>query len=201
MKRVITYIDGFNLYFGMTQSWQDIKWLDINLLSTKLLRSGQTLEQVNYFTSRVNNNHSKEVRQKVYLEALAEQGVQIIYGQYRGNKETCYKCGNSWPNSKEKMTDVNIATHLLRDAFTDSYDIALLVSGDSDLVPPVETVLKTFPNKRIVVVFPPNRKSKHLEKVASASFILGRKILKNSQLPNVIVKADGYKLQKPPQWR
>ena len=35
------------------------------------------------------------------------------------------------------MTDVNIATAMLTDAYRDRFDTALLVSADSDLVPPV----------------------------------------------------------------
>ena len=35
------------------------------------------------------------------------------------------------------MTDVNIATQMMIDAFQDKYNMAMLISGDSDLVPPI----------------------------------------------------------------
>lgn len=42
--------------------------------------------------------------------------------------------------SKEKGVDVLLATDLIKDAFRNKYDIALLVSGDSDFVPAVDLV-------------------------------------------------------------
>jgi uncharacterized LabA/DUF88 family protein len=53
------------------------------------------------------------------------------------------------------MTDVNIAVHLLEDAYDNVFDTALLVSADSDLAAPVEAVRRRFGTKRIVVVAPP----------------------------------------------
>lgn len=38
------------------------------------------------------------------------------------------------------MTDVNIAIQLLGDAFDDKFDVALVISGDSDLTTPVRRV-------------------------------------------------------------
>lgn len=36
------------------------------------------------------------------------------------------------------MTDVNIATAIIVDAYKDAYDMAMLISGDSDLTPPIK---------------------------------------------------------------
>lgn len=201
MEKVITYIDGFNLYFGMTKRWKDIKWLNVHALAKNLLKEGQELVSVKYFTSRVANNPGKQRRQGIYLEALMEEGVQIVYGQYQPNTEECRRCGHIWSSPKEKKTDVNIATQLLIDAYKDSYDTALLISGDSDLVPPVIAVKQHFSSKKIVVVFPPNRDNVSMKMAANASFILGRKKLKDSQLPLRIRKPDGYILEKPTEWR
>jgi len=39
MPRVITYIDGFNLYFGLkSQGWERFLWLDVQALSRNLLK-------------------------------------------------------------------------------------------------------------------------------------------------------------------
>ena len=72
------------------------------------------------------------------------------------------------------MTDVNIATELLTDAFQDRFDTAMLISGDSDLTSPIRTVRQVFPEKRVVVAFPPERQSVELAKAASTSFHIGR---------------------------
>jgi len=59
-ERVIVYIDGFNLYFGMMNAgFSDCRWLNLNQLAKKLLREDQKLVKVKYFTSRINNSPEK----------------------------------------------------------------------------------------------------------------------------------------------
>mgnify|MGYP006892872337 CR=1 FL=1 len=41
-ERVIAYIDGFNLYFGMKQGgWNDSLWLNVQKLASSLLKPSQ----------------------------------------------------------------------------------------------------------------------------------------------------------------
>ena len=42
--------------------------------------------------------------------------------------------------------------------------------------------------------------SDRLRRVSSASFTVGRKVLKDSQLPDDMVKRDGFVLRRPDQW-
>ena len=42
--------------------------------------------------------------------------------------------------TEEKGSDVNLATHLLMDGFRDDYELAVVVSNDSDLLLPVQVV-------------------------------------------------------------
>jgi uncharacterized LabA/DUF88 family protein len=86
----------------------------------------------------------------------------------------------------EKMTDVNIATELMSDAFQDQFDTALLVSADSDLVGPVQAVQQLFSRKRIVVAFPPGRYSNALKRAANAYTHIGRNVLSKSVFPILI---------------
>ena len=60
------------------------------------------------------------------------------------------------------MTDVNVAIELLGDAQDDVFDAAIIVSADSDLTSPARAVRQRYPEKRVVVAFPPNRVSKQL---------------------------------------
>jgi uncharacterized LabA/DUF88 family protein len=99
------------------------------------------------------------------------------------NNLECFRCGHLWFDAKEKMTDVNIATHLLVDAYQDKYDMAMLLSGDSDLVPPIKAVHENFPTKRVFVAFPPKRLNNTAALVAKGSLIIGRKKLIESQFP------------------
>lgn len=205
MQRVIAYVDGFNLYFGLrSKNWQRYYWLNIQALMRNLLKPDQRLVQTKYFTSRVSStpgDPAKCKRQNTYLEALAAlPDFRIFYGHYLEKSMTCQRCGACWRAHEEKMTDVNIAVELVVDAFTDRFDTALLVSGDSDLTAPVETVRRLFPQKTVIVAFPPERTSKRLEKAATATFIIGRKKLADSQFPDQVGKADGFVLQRPQKW-
>lgn len=46
------------------------------------------------------------------------------------------------------MTDANIATSMIVDGFKDEYDMAILISGDCDLTPPIKSIHNLFRNKR-----------------------------------------------------
>lgn len=201
-ERVIAYIDGFNLYFGMTDKGsKDTLWLDIQSLSKSLLKPHQELVYVKYFTSRVRNNPNKQARQKTYIEAIETlSDCRIYYGHYQSNTEECYKCHHKYQSSNEKMTDVNIAVEMITDAYTDKYDTAMLISGDSDLIPPIKAIHNYFPTKRVFVAFPPNRFTISVSKEAKGSLMIGHAKLKGSQFPNSITKPDGHVLVKPTTW-
>ena len=200
-ERIIVYVDGFNLYFGMLEAGlNNCKWLDIHELVFNLLKPNQELIQVKYFTSRVSNNPDKQIRQTKYIEALESKGVAIFYGHYQSGSIECNRCGNIWATYNEKMTDVNIATQMINDAYQDNYDMAMLISGDSDLVPPIKSIHNNFSDKRVFVAFPPKRHNSSVSLVAKGSLVIGRKKLVDSQLPNEVPKRDGYILRKPTEW-
>jgi len=205
MSRVITYIDGFNLYFGLkSKGWRRFYWLDLHRLSQNLLRPAQQLAAVKYFTSRVSDSPrdpGKDRRQAAYLEAVATLPLTTCsFGHYLDKRVECRSCHAVWKTHEEKMTDVNIAVEMLTDAYCDRFDVALLISGDSDLSGPVERIRQLFPAKRVIVVFPPDRTSERLRSVAHAAFSLGRGVISQSVLPNPVVKPDGFAIAKPSMW-
>lgn len=200
-ERIIVYIDGFNLYFGMTNREKTgIKWLNINKLVGHLLKDTQELVSIKYYTSSVNNNPEKQRRQIAYLEALVSTNVEIFYGQYQENIQTCKMCHRNWTSFKEKMTDVNIATAMLSDAFQDKYDAALLISADSDLVPPIREIHNQFKDKRVIVGFPPNRHSNSLSIESKGNFTIGMRNIKKSQFSDSVLSIEGVVLEKPMEW-
>jgi uncharacterized LabA/DUF88 family protein len=203
MERVVAYIDGFNLYFGLKSShWRRYYWLNLQSLSQSLLQAGQTLECTKYFTARIIDPPDKQRRQNIFLEALnTVEGIRIFYGKYQLNPRQCRKCGFEEKVPSEKMTDVQIAVELLADAFQDTFDTALVISADSDLTPPIRMVRQLFPKKKIVIAFPPNRSSKELAKAAHSHLVIGRATLARSVFPSEVWKSDGYVLQCPPSWK
>lgn len=203
MERVIVYIDGFNLYFGICdKGWRRYLWLDLPALAKRLLGPGQELVAAKYFTARVRADPGKIRRQSTYLQALeARGGLTIHYGRYQEKTKECHNCHATWTEYEEKMTDVRMASELLRDAYSDLYDTALIVSADADLRPPMEIIGLDYPSKRIVVAFPPGRDSYHLREIANEHFRIGRGRLSKSQLPPTVKKADGYVLNRPVEWQ
>ena len=133
---------------------------------------------VKYFTSRVSQrpgNWGKWKRQNTYLEALIAIGdVTFYYGHYIDKSVRCRRCGATWHDAEEKKTDVTIAVELLCDAQDDRFDTAIVVSGDSDLSPPVTAVIARHPQKRVIVAFPPGRHSSELSTVSTNAFTIGK---------------------------
>ena len=215
IQRVIAYVDGFNLYFGLRDSnFKRFYWLNIQLLAQNLLKERQQLLLTKYFTARITapaewdksflsaKLKEKRRRQATFIEALETlQDFRLYYGHYLDNSVECWACGRRWLDPKEKMTDVNIATEMLIDSFENRFDMALLISADSDLVPPIRAIRRIYPSKRFVCAFPPARSSEHLKNAANAFLNIGRGTLAKSQFPDRVRKPDGYVLHKPDSWR
>lgn len=201
-ERVIVYIDGYNLYNGMKDSgFERYKWLDIQSLATNVLNSGQELVMVKYFTTLVTSNVNRRQRQKQYIGALESKDlVKIIFGKFQNEKKSCGVCGVQYIDNCEKMTDVGIATQMMIDYFEDNFDMAMVISGDTDLLPPIRYINNNGKNKRAFVAFPPNRVNDEVRGAAKGSMVIGRKILADSQFPKSIVNQNGETFNCPLEW-
>jgi len=138
MDRVVAYIDGFNLYYGLkADRGRRYLWLDLQALVESLIWPDQELQQVWYFTARVLDDPEGSRRQAGYLDALAAHCDQVIRveGRFQEKNRSCPTCSARWAGYEEKETDVNIAIALVEDAVRDVYDTARLISGDTDLRP------------------------------------------------------------------
>ena len=200
--KVIAYIDGFNLYHGLRdKGWRCYYWLDLNHLCQCLLKKGQHLLMVKYFTARIKAPQDKRKRQSTYLEALNTiGGTKLYYGKYQLTPIKCASCGHEFSSPEEKMTDVQLAVEMVSDACQNKCDIALLISGDIDLVPSIEVIRSRCPNKRVVVVFPPMRSCDELRRIAHGFLHITESILRKSLLPMEIYKSNNYPLKCPIEW-
>jgi len=203
MERVIAYIDGFNLYYGLKSSgWRRYYWLNLQRLVQNLLKPNQRLVSTKYFTSRISDPLDKQKRQAIYIEALETlTDFKIFYGKYQLNPRVCRNCNFQDFVPNEKMTDVNIAVELLTDVFQNQFDMALVISADSDLVAPVSAAQRLFTGKRVVLAFPPNRSSIHLRSIASGCMTISRRQIAKSQFPPEVRKPDGFVLKRPESWQ
>ena len=122
-------------------------------------------------------------------------------GHFQKNWVECFKCGYVWDKAEEKKSDVQLATRMIVDAAQDRFDAAIVVTGDSDLVPPIAAIATEWPSKAVFLRFPPKRSSRELRKLGNASRFINETDLKKSQLPFEVAGSNGYPLQKPTEWR
>lgn len=208
-KRTAIYVDGFNLYYGCLKN-TGYKWLDLKALFSNLLDSSHEIQKIKYYTAHISSrdgNNESQLRQKYYLQAITQYTpeLEIYYGHYLTH-EINAKVVKPPPNfikvykTEEKGSDVNLALHVLNDAWQDEYDCAVIVSNDSDLAESLRLV-KNQNNKMIGLIFPnTNSKRKPSRELAQyADFIKHIRVhaLENSQLPTQI---PGTNVHKPSGW-
>ncbi len=100
--------------------------------------------------------------------------------------------------TEEKGSDVNLALHLLSDGYKDAYDVAVIVSNDSDLLLPVQFVKKEL-GKSIGILNPQKHPSKVL--ITNADFVKNIRmgVLSRCQFPKTMIDVDG-RFKKPASW-
>ncbi len=205
--RTIVYVDGFNLYYGALKG-TPYRWLDILALAKKILSARNRIIGVKYFTARVlprSDNPGQPLRQEIYLRALRSLGAKCIFGRYLSH-EVMMRAADPTAGppfvrvikTEEKGSDVNIAAHMLLDAFRNEYDCAVLVSGDSDLKTPVEMVRHDF-SKTVGVINPQKMDCKVLRCAASFYKRIRPSDLAVSLLPESITDSAGT-FHKPNTW-
>lgn len=202
-QRIIVYIDGYNLYYGLRDGFGNkYKWLDLQALAVNIMRPNMELVSVKYFTAITKSTTRSKQRQEIYLKALrvSNEKLEIYLGRFLSKTKTCRSCNGTYQLFEEKKTDVNIACHILNDAYQDKFDCCYVISGDSDLVPPLELIKQYHPNKSSLIAHPPKRKSTELCNTANGWFALNKQKFIQSQLPVEIAIPQGRVLRKPPEW-
>ena len=89
---------------------------------------------------------------------------------------------------------------MLLETFKDTFDKALLFSGDSDMIAGVRGVKSIAPHKHIKLIIPHGRSSIDLENNCDSSARVKKSHLIRNQFPNPIVTPSGAILQKPETW-
>jgi len=177
----------------------------------KFLLPNNQIVRIKYFTALVKprpNDPDQPNRQQIYLRALRTiPRLEIIYGHFL---EHVIKMplANSAPGepkytrvikTEEKGSDVNIASHLVNDGHKKRYEVAILLSNDSDLVEPVKIVRNELMYPVGVLNPIPDKPSHDLRKHASFVKPIRKGVLSASQFPPVLTDATGT-FYKPSSW-
>ncbi len=164
MKRVTFYLDGFNFYYGIRtakqidRKWYKSYWINLVQFFSLFLGEDQTIEKVIYFTASPLNKE-KSRHQSAFLNAnklINGDKFEVVRGKYISKEIKCPNCKYTIIRPEEKKTDVNISIRMMADCIKDTTDVIVLVSGDSDLLPPIEFIQHNFPGKKIKAFFPPS---------------------------------------------
>lgn len=213
--KTIVYVDAFNLYYGALKG-TSFRWLNLDAFFRQLFPKNE-ITKIKYFTAMVNplpGNPDQRLRQQLYIRALQTlPHVSVVKGHYLSHEKTMPLAhphgGHKFAQvifTEEKGSDVNLASHLLFDAFTQAFECAIVVSGDSDLATPIEMVKKAL--ARPVGVLLPQllsnqktpRRSAKLQSVAT--FFRGgvrAGVLGSFQFPDSLTDSVGT-FTKPKNW-
>lgn len=203
-QRVIAYVDGFNFYFGLkSRKWRKYYWLDYVRFFESQIRSYQELVEVNYFSARPLDNEKADRQDLLFTANRLNPKFKLHLGKYLKKDKQCPYCSKMIHSFEEKETDVRIATKMITDVVQDRCDVTLLLSADSDLLPPIEFIREYNPLHKIIVFFPPNRHSANLQAICNSSKDLGgaNKIFDNAILPDEITLPNNYVVRRPDKWR
>ncbi len=129
------YIDGFNLYY-LALRGTPLKWLDLHLLCQVLVPTHQ-VNRIRYFTTLVHartRNPQRSIRQRIYLRGLETiPDLTVHYGHFLDRRifrplvtpiPGYSRTVEIW-DSKEKGTDVNLASYLLMYGVDGDYEQAV----------------------------------------------------------------------------
>jgi len=214
--RTRVYIDGFNFYYSAYDraGLARYKWLNVAEMCRAALPHND-IDLVRYFTAKVGAtaaDPAQPQRQQAYLQALQTLEPSITFDEHFGHFVTNEKylrlvkppsVGSKRARvyvNEEKGSDVNLASYLLLDAFQDTYDVAVVISNDSDLLVPVRMVKRDL--RRVVGVLRVDKDPRPCVFAGVADFIrpLREAHFVNNQFPDPVLGSHGREIRKPPEW-
>lgn len=198
------YVDGFNLYYRALKAAPQYKWLDLLKLCRSVLIDENRIDAIRYYTADVSGkvDPGAPKRQKVYLDALRTIPILTIHkGNFLANVASMRLAAPPHNRvdvlkSEEKGSDVNLACHMLVDGFKNRYDVAVVLSNDSDLAEPIRIVRDEL-KKPVGLICPCDKVAYGLHKVATFTRHITPQRLRDSQFGDPI---PGTEIRRPAEW-
>ncbi|MCW3134323.1 MAG: NYN domain-containing protein [Methanophagales archaeon] len=132
MERVALFIDGSNFYHGLKANLGRTR-VDFYKFATLLCGENRKLIRIYYY----NAPHKKEIDEEKY------KSQQKFFSLLERTPYLELKLGRLEPRGDtfiEKGVDILLAVDMLKYAYDDTYDTAILVSGDGDFAAAVNAV-------------------------------------------------------------
>lgn len=140
--RVAIFIDGKNFYTGWRDSGRSAQ-LDFNKLTSWLVEQvgGSSMIAAHYYTGfESDENALDDTRGKLqgFLRILEQQrGFQVHAFPRKPHTMQCPHCKDSIRYTQEKEVDTTVVADMVFLGCQDAFDVAILLSGDTDYVPAV----------------------------------------------------------------
>lgn len=200
--RVICYVDGFNLYHAIDAlGAQHLKWVSLRGLAESLLREGEHLVAVHYFSAYAHWLAGPMSRHKEYVAALRATGVETHIAKFKDKTARCNAaCKQQYKTHEEKETDVHFAITFIEDVICDNFDKAIIVSADSDYLPAIRRAKDIAPGKKYLLAAPPKRlrMARSLKKACGAYVEITRGRIEKNLLPPQITDGQGKIVARRP---
>jgi len=177
------------------------------------------IERVNYYTAHISGRVDAGAprRQHAFLRAIATlPEVAIHYGNFLVTQKwaglvqphdfrpvTTLPPGAAPPvafvwKTEEKGSDVNLGVHLVRDAFRGAFDLAAVLTNDTDLVEPIRIVTQEL-GLPVTLLSPIAKPATSLAKVVSGVRHI-QPYIGPCQLPDSIPIPGKEPIAKPVGW-
>jgi uncharacterized LabA/DUF88 family protein len=210
--RVHCFVDGFNLYHALDwfnggktteecHKYRKYKWISLRDLATCFVGGNEELVGVDLFTTVPTSDVGKQMRHRCFIRAQECHGVNVTRGAFREKEVRCEAlCKGGFTIRIEKQTDVNIALKMLDLAYQDKFDKAILISGDTDLIPAIKLIRLRWPKKQVVAVLPIGRRQYGLDvrHACNGEIKMNESHLQRSLMPEqVIDEKNGVRVNRP----
>ena len=139
-ERVIIFIDGSNLYHIVKNLLPDKKANDFNFERfTNHLSGDRKLVRVYYYNVPLDRRKDEEsyIKQQRFFDKI-QRIPKFIFVLCRMQKKRI----NGKLTYEAKEDDIHLAVDMVKLAYNDAYDTAILVSSDGDFVPAVQAVIE-----------------------------------------------------------
>ncbi len=141
-KRAFIFIDGSNFYFKLKELTAKLagryNLIDFNFRKfAEWLVEPNELIEIRYYLGAIKRERNNPKSEKLYanqqrlIGKLQQQNIIVTFGHIIRHPDKTHH---------EKGVDVRLAVEMIRFARENKYDIAYLVSSDTDLVAAVEEV-------------------------------------------------------------
>ena len=168
-QRVAIFIDGSNLY-------HNLKRYDIKTTFEEIIKKVETKREIVdifYYTALLDKSidEKRYNKHKKFLEKIKKiPNFNVVLCNLR---KMILEDGSV--DFTIKGDDVYLATDLIKGAYENLYDVAIIVSGDADFIPAIKLVQKN--NKKVINAFFPKSSSYLLRNCCDGSINLKKALI------------------------